>query len=235
MTLLAPDVLEAARGLSLPVLALGLLVGFVLWALGWRAHRFWIVLTTTVGAGILGLYSEPMHGMQPLVAGVLLAVAAGVMALALARLVAFVSGGVAAWLVVHAVAPAWNEPFVCFLAGGLLGVFLFRLWTMALTSLGGTLLIGYSSLCLLDNLGKLNAVALAEARPHLLTWACVAGTVMGILTQVYLERRRAAAEKVRHEQKRQQRVQQDMERRYKEQQQQRSWFGWARRPYRRAG
>jgi hypothetical protein len=234
MTLLAPDVLEAARGLSLAVTAPGLFIGLLLWATGWRGHRFWIVLTTTVLGGILGLYTEPMHGMQPLVAGVLLAVAAGVMALALARLVAFASGGAAGWLLVHTLAPTWNEPFVCFLAGGLLGVFLFRLWTMALTSLCGSLLIAYSSLCLLDGFGKLNAVELAETRPHLLNAACLTAAGVGVVAQLYLERRRAALKKARLEKERQQKFQQELERKYKLQQQQRGWWSWSRKT-RRAG
>ncbi len=234
MTLLAPDILEAARGLSLAVTGTALLVGLLLWATGWRGHRFWIVLTTTLVAGILGLYTEPMHGMQPLVAGVLLAVAAGVMALALARLVAFASGGVAGWLVVHTFAPSWNEPFVCFLAGGLLGVLLFRLWTMALTSLCGTVLIGYSSLCVLDTFGKLNAVELAETRPHLLNAVCLTTAGLGVLVQVYLERRRAARKKAQQEKEGQLKFQQELERKYKLQQQ-RGWLNWGRKPSRRAG
>jgi hypothetical protein len=236
MTLFAPDILQAACGLSVILSATGLVVGALLWALGWRWHRFWIVVATTVVAGILGLYTQPMHGMQPLVAGVLLALAAGVMALALARLVAFASGGLAAWLLVHSLAPAWNEPFVCFLAGGLLGVFLFRLWTMALTSLCGTLLLGYSCLCLLDRLGKINAIAVTESRPHLLNAACLTIAGIGIVTQLYLEQRRAAQEKAKQEKERQQKVQQEMEQKFKQQQQhQRTWWGWAKSRYRRAG
>jgi hypothetical protein len=231
MTLLAPDILDAARGLSVAMCAALLVVGLLLWSLGWRGHRFWIVLATTLAAGILGLYSEPMHGMQPMVAGVLLAFAAGFMALALARLLAFVSGGVAAWLLIHALAPSWNEPFVCFLAGGLLGVVLFRLWTMALTSLCGTLLIAYSSLCLLDRLGKLNAVALTETRPHLLNSACVAVTALGIVTQFYLDRRRAAREQDKKEKDQQRKVHQEMERQLKKN----TFWNWAKKQYRRAG
>jgi hypothetical protein len=236
MTLLAPDILEAARGLSVPVSAVGLVLGALLWALGWRAHRFWIVVATTVAAGVLGLYTEPVHNLQPLVAAVLLAIAAGMMALALARLVAFASGGVAAWLAVHALAPNWNEPFVCFLAGGLLAVVLFRLWTMALTSLGGTLLLSYSGLCLADRLGKLDAIALTETKPHLLNAACIALMVLGVLTQLYLEGRRAAQQKASQEKEKQQKVQLEMERKLKQQQaQERTWWGWAKKHYRRAG
>src|SRR5260370_1371229 len=71
MQLLAPDILSEARELSLPLVLTGLGVGLMIWLLGWQAHRFWLVLVTTVGAGVFGLYSGPANGTQPLVAGVL--------------------------------------------------------------------------------------------------------------------------------------------------------------------
>src|SRR5947209_5680609 len=55
MQLLAPDILKAAQGLSPALSCLGVGVGVSMWLLGWRSHRFWIVLFTTVVAGILGL------------------------------------------------------------------------------------------------------------------------------------------------------------------------------------
>src|SRR5205085_3044818 len=96
-------------------------------------------------AGIFGLLSPPAGRLPPLVLGLLLAVAAGVLALALVRVVAFAAGGAAAWLAVHTFAPpAWDEPLVCFIVGGLAGLLLFRVWTMVLTSFAGTLLMSYS-------------------------------------------------------------------------------------------
>ena len=71
----------------------GIAVGLLLWLFGWWGHKFWIVLATTVVAGIAGLSSARSAGVQPFVAGLLLAVAAGLMALALARLMAFIGGG----------------------------------------------------------------------------------------------------------------------------------------------
>src|SRR5947209_6500502 len=89
MQLLAPDILEDARGISVGVSVTVLAIGLLIWLFGWRGHRFWIVLATTVAAGLLGLHAAPMYKSQPIVAGLLLAVAAGAMALALIRLVAF--------------------------------------------------------------------------------------------------------------------------------------------------
>src|SRR5437588_12030549 len=97
MQMLAPDILSEARGLSVAVSGTGLAVGLALWLLGGRGHRFWVVLVTTVAAGVIGLQSGAAYGVQPMVAGLLAAVAAGAMALALMRVVAFVAGGLVAW------------------------------------------------------------------------------------------------------------------------------------------
>jgi hypothetical protein len=190
MSLLAPDILEIARGLSLGADVSALVLGLLLWVYGWRGHRFWIVLAATVSAGILGLRLGPAYGTSEVAAGLLLAIAAGVLALALARVVVFAAAGVAGWAVVHALVPAWNEQLVCFLVCGLIGLLLFRLWTMALTSFGGALLIGYSCLCLLEQFAKLNVVGLAETQAVWLNWACGGLTLLGMLVQFYLERRR---------------------------------------------
>jgi hypothetical protein len=189
MQLLAPDIVAEARELSLPVLFAGLALGLFLWILGSRFHRFWLVLGTTLVAGVMGLYSGATFGVQPLVAGLLLAIAAGALALALIRVVAFAAGGVTGWVVLHSLAPTWNEPLVTFLAGGLLGLMLFRLWIMVLTSLGGTLLVGYSSLCLADQLGKLDAVSWCQEQVSLLNIACGGVVLLGMLFQFLIDRR----------------------------------------------
>ncbi len=190
MQLIAPDILSDARSLSHGLLAAGLATGLLLWLLGWWGHRFWIVLIATAGAGIYGLQAGPDFGVQRLVAGLLLAVSAGVLALTLVRLFAYAAGGLAAWMIVHALAPLWNQPLLCFLIGGLVGLFLFRFWTMALTSFLGTLLLLYSSLSLADKMGNLDAVSWAEGQGMLLNWLCGLVAVAGFIIQLLLERRR---------------------------------------------
>jgi len=192
MQLVATDIVSDARALSAGLSAAGLAIGLALWLTGWWGHRFWIVLAATVLAGIFGLLSSPAHQVQPLIVGLLLAVAAGVLALSLVRLVAFAAGGAAVWLAVHAVAPPpWDDVLICFLAGGLVGLLLFRLWMIVLTSFAGTLLMAYSGLCLGDRLGKLDAVEWTETRALLLNWLCVGITLLGLVVQLFLERRRA--------------------------------------------
>ena len=73
------------KALSVGLCATGLVVGLALWLFGWWSHRFWVVLTTTVLAGVFGLYEAAMFRTHPLVAALLLAVAAGLLALALIR------------------------------------------------------------------------------------------------------------------------------------------------------
>ena len=190
MHLVSPDILADARGLSVAVCAAGLALGLVLWLLGGRAHRFWLVLLTTLAAGVYGLSVGEIFGVQPLVAGLLMGVAAGALALSLVRLMAFVAGGVAACLVAERLTPGWDEPFVFFFVGGFLGLALVRYWMVALSSLAGTLLMAYSGLCLLDTLGRLDAVTWSAGRPRLLDWACGGVTLLGVVVQLALERRR---------------------------------------------
>ena len=190
MHLVSPDMLADGRGLSAAVCAAGLVLGLTLWLLGGRAHRFWLVLLTTLTAGVYGLSIGEAFSVQPLVAGLLMAVAAGALALSLVRLMAFLAGGVAACLLAERLTPGWDEPFVFFFVGGFLGLSLVRYWMMALSSLAGTLLMTYCGLWLLDTLGRLDAVAWSADRPRLLDWACGGVALLGLLVQFTLDRRR---------------------------------------------
>ena len=190
MVLVAPDILNEVRQLPWIVLAVGVAVGLLLWLFGGRGHRFWLVLALTVAGGVVGLRFGAAYEVQPLVAGLLLAVTAGALALALLRVLLFLAGGAACVALAHAVAPSLDEPAVCFLVGGLLGVLLYKVWVSALSSLAGTLLIAYSILGILNKAHLFDAVAWADQQTPLLTWACGALAVLGLLAQVLLERRR---------------------------------------------
>jgi MFS family permease len=211
MTLLAPDVLEEARQLSPLVSGLALAVGLLLWLLGGWAHRFWLVLATTLVAGLFGLRFGPEYGMQPLVAGLLLAVAAGALALSLVRVLVFVAVGLAAVALAGAVAPSWDEPLTCFLAGGLLGIFLFQFWLTVLASAAGTLLMAYAGLCLASQLGRADVVSWAVRNAPLLNWCCAATAVCGVLMQYLLQSRHAR--KLRRKAERDARARQEEEER----------------------
>jgi hypothetical protein len=194
MNLVAPDILADGQGLSAPVCGAGLALGFFLWLLGGWGQRFWLVLVATLSAGVYGLSVGERYGVQPLVAGLLLAVAAGALALSLVRVAAFAAGGVLACAAARHLAPGWQEPFVFFFIGGFLSLFLVRLLLLAVTSLAGALLMAYSGLWLLDTAGRLDAVAWAARHQPLLDWACCGVATLGFLTQVLWGRRRSSAD-----------------------------------------
>src|SRR4051794_26945070 len=106
MQLVAPDILADACGLSPGLIIAGMVLGLALWLFGWSCHRFWIVLITTVLAGVYGLYDSAIFRAQPLAAAVLLAFAGGLLALALVRLLAFFAGGMVGLLAARAVFPS---------------------------------------------------------------------------------------------------------------------------------
>src|SRR5262245_40861992 len=83
MEVVAPDIVAEVNTLSIGLCAAGLVVGLALWLFGWWSHRFWVVLTITLLAGVYGLYEAPTWRVQPLLTAVLLALAAGLVGLAL--------------------------------------------------------------------------------------------------------------------------------------------------------
>jgi hypothetical protein len=249
MQLIAPDILIEVRGLSLAVCAIGLAFGLCLWLLGWWGHRFWIVLCTTVMGGIVGLTcalggaGEPLQSLgsaaigtrQPFVAALLLAVSAGMLSLALSRVFAFAAGGIAAWLVVRSAMPGWDEPLLCFLVGGLLGLFLFKAWWMALTSLAGTLVMGYSVLGMLDGMGKLDALVWADRRALVLNWACAGVALFGWLIQFFMERWRANRQRQLDHQAELKEAQDELKERFKRRAAGHRWWRWGKEPAKPAG
>ncbi len=184
MQLIFPDVLTAARGLSPGAAGFLLLVGFLLWAVGWRWHRFWVVFGITLTAGLVGLTVGQSTGGQVMVVGVLLAVAAGMLALELARILAFVTGGVAAWAAAQAVLPQVQELWAVFLSGGLIGVVLYQLWTMLTTSFLGVLVAWHAAFVLAEQFVKgFDAAKWVGAHTAALNGAVVVVVLLGVLVQ----------------------------------------------------
>ena len=183
MFLLNPDVIADARGLSVGAAGFLLFVGFLLWAFGWRWHRFWVVFSITLAAGILGLGAGQNAGVQILVVGVLCAVAAGMLALELARILAFVTGGVAAWVAATMVAPGAQELWAVFLCGGLLGVVLYKLWTMIAMSLLGILISWHTLAVMAESAIGFDGAKWAAENAAALNGAVVVGTLLGVFVQ----------------------------------------------------
>ncbi len=184
MQLIAPDILAEARGLTGAMAGTICVLGIALWLFGWRWHRFWIVAGITLAAGLIGLNAgRTSGGTQVMAVGILLAVAAGLLALELAKVLAFVAGGCGAWLAVQWVLPQAQELWAVFLCGGLFGLLLYRLWTMVLTSLIGTLLAGHAGVLLLEQAIRFDAVAWVSAHVPALNGAVVGLVVLGVLLQ----------------------------------------------------
>lgn len=188
MTLICPDVLAEARGLSAGASGFLLFVGFLLWAFGWRWHRFWVVFAITLTAGLLGISAGKSAGSQVLVVGVLLAVSAGMLALELAKILAFVTGGIVAWVATEAMFPQAQELWAMFLCGGLLGVALYRVWTMVATSLIGILLCWHSLLVMAESLFGLDGAKLAAENNVALNSGVIGASLLGVVVQAYTGR-----------------------------------------------
>ncbi|HSQ58229.1 MAG TPA: hypothetical protein VLM40_21065 [Gemmata sp.] len=185
MQLIAPDILAEARGITTAMLGTIFVLGIALWLFGWRWHRFWIVAGITLSAGLLGLNAGRTNGgTQIMAVGILIAVAAGMMALELAKVFAFIAGGCGAWLAVQWVFPQAQELWAVFLSGGIFGLIMYRIWTMLLTSLAGVLLAGHAALLLLEGPLSFNAVKWVMANVVALNGVAVGLTVLGILLQV---------------------------------------------------
>src|SRR5438067_7269070 len=101
------EIVTAGQGLSVVACGVGLGVGGFLWLLGGLGYRFWVVLLITLTAGVYGLSIGEAFGVQPLVSALLLAIAGGVLALALARAGAFLAGGIAVCVMAEWTVPGW--------------------------------------------------------------------------------------------------------------------------------
>lgn len=190
MHLISPDILTEAHGLSFPFTAGGMAIGILLWLFGWRWHRFWVVLFTTVIAGIYGLTLPQAGGPKTFAIGLLLAVTAGLLAIDLSRFIAFASSGLGCWYIVHMIVPAFREPLICFLAGGILGILLYRLQLMLLSSFVGAVIACYCVMLLMETLTKDAFVAADWARGHsvALNIGMIVLALAGMAVQGQLER-----------------------------------------------
>jgi MFS family permease len=191
MQMVSPELIADLCGLSLGLLLAGVVVGFVLWLFGWKSHRFWVVLLATIAAGVYGLQEAAVFKTSPLVAALLLAVAAGILALALLRLFAFGAGGLTGLIVVQAAAPTLDQPLIVFIVSGLVSLILFRWFLMALTSVGGAVLLCHAGLALFHQSGTFDAAGWAEQSAALLSWICLLAALTGFVFQFLMNRRAA--------------------------------------------
>ena len=191
MVFIATDILADVCGLSLGLIVALVPIGLLLWLLGWWSHRFWIVLAATVTAGIFGLLEATTWQVQPIVVAVLLAIAAGVLALALVRVITFAAGGMAGVYLVLLAFPTFQQHIICFLISGLVCLLLFRWFFMLLTAVFGAALLAYGVLALVHYREWVDAVAWSEENATLLTVLCGGGALFGFAFQFFFDRWRA--------------------------------------------
>src|SRR5438477_8634032 len=192
MFLIAPDLYVEVSRLSGGACMIGLGLGVFIWLTGWWQHRFWLVASLTTTAGIFGLQQGRAAGVQPLVCGLLAALAAGLIAMELSKVLAYAGGGLAASLIARAYLPT-ADPLLAFLAGGLLGIVMFRLWMLALTSFLGTLLATCCGLALGTQMLLLDGPVLVQQKSTVLNSFVGGGTLLGILIQGRLDAWRAGS------------------------------------------
>lgn len=184
MQLIAPDILAEARGLTEAMSGTLCVLGIALWLFGWRWHRFWIVAGITLAAGLIGLNAgRASGGTQIMAIGILLAISAGMMALELAKVLAFVAAGCGAWVAAQWVFPQAQELWAVFLSGGIFGLLLYRVWTMLLTSVSGVLLAGHAGILLCEPVLRFNGDDWVAANQAAVNGGVVGLVVLGILLQ----------------------------------------------------
>jgi hypothetical protein len=187
MQLLAPDLLVDMRELPLAALLVVTLLGLAVWATGWWTHRFWIALGATLTAGIVGLRMGHEIGLQPIVAGLLAAVGAGCVGLALGRIVVFSVYGLAGWYLVHQVGPQFEVPLACFLVGGLVSVLFYRFSVMLLSSAVGAILLTYGGLILAEQFVHFDAVRwVGEQQAHMVNGGFGILVILGLAAQHFV-------------------------------------------------
>jgi hypothetical protein len=118
----------------------------------------------------------------------LLALAAGLLALALVRLFAFLAGGVAGLVTIQALAPGLDQPLIAFLVSGLVGLLLFRYCVMLITSLIGVTILSYAGAALVQRQGRFDIATWLEQSASLANGVLLLGTGLGFLVQLYLNR-----------------------------------------------
>ena len=199
MYLIATDILTDLCKLSLGLILALLPVGLLLWLLGWWSHRFWIVLMTTVTAGVVGLLEATAWRAQPILVAVLLAIAAGVLALALVRVVTFVAGGLAGLYFLLFAFPDFQHHAMAFLVSGLVSLLLFRWFFMAATGLLGAALLTYGVLALMHYHEMTDAVVWSDDNATLLNVLTGGLALFGLVFQFFFDRWRIRRRRERDE------------------------------------
>jgi hypothetical protein len=190
MQVLSPDVF--ADLLELPLAALGIIaaLGAAIALIGWRWHRFWLTITVSLISGLIGIRQAPVWGIeQPIMAGVLLATAAGCLALSLARVGMFLAYGLTIWYAMKRFAPPYAIPAICICAGGLFSVLFYRFCVALLTAAFGSLLLCYGGLAFAQQKNIFSVSSVIQEQPLIASAIWAGLTFFTLSLQLYFWRR----------------------------------------------
>src|SRR4051794_34175975 len=190
MQVLAPDVLTDLLDLPVAALAACLVVGLGLALTGWVWHRFWLTICVSLISGLVGLRQAAAWGIgQPVLAGALLAAAAGGLALSLARVGLFIGYGLGSWYAMKRFAPAYAVPAICICCGGLFSVLFYRFCVVLLTAAVGSTLVCYAGLALAHQQRWVAALPWLQEQPLLAHGLWGGMMFVTLLFQLYCWRR----------------------------------------------
>jgi len=190
MQLLAPDVLTDLIDLPAAGLVALVVIGLALALTGWVWHRFWLTISVSLISGLVGVRQAAAWGIdQPVVAGALLAAAAGCLALSLARVGLFIGYGLGCWYAMQRFAPAYAVPAICICVGGIFSVLFYRFCVVLLTAALGSVLLCYGGLALLHQQKTLSAVQFLMDQSLLAHGLWGAATFLTLMLQLYFWRR----------------------------------------------
>lgn len=151
MEILSAEIVTDILELPMPALLAMMSTGLLLAITGWKWHRFWLTLCVSLIAGLIGMRQASAWGIsQPVVSGVLLAAAAGCLALSLSRVGLFLAYGLACWYTMKRLAPPYAIPAICICAGGLFSALFYRFCVVLLTSAIGSVVLCYGAIAYVE-------------------------------------------------------------------------------------
>jgi hypothetical protein len=184
------EVLQAARGMSVAMLSTWLALGLAVWLFGWRWHRFWITSAAVIAAAAITWQCGNIWTQTPpVIAVIVVALAAAVVAVELARLVVFVLGGAILLYLTSQHLPEFHDTWLAFPLGGLVAVLLFRLGWIIITSLLGTLIATHAILLLVEPIATFDSVQWSRDNSLSIHIGMCIWIIVGITGQIWMNRR----------------------------------------------
>ncbi len=182
------EVLQAARGMSEAMLGTWLTMGLALWLFGWRWHRFWITWAAAFAAAAI-TWHWGSHWTQtpPLISAVVVGLAVAWIAMELARLLVFGSGGIALWYLASQLFPDFHDVWLAFPLGGLISVLLFRIGWILVTSLLGTWIAVHAVLLLIETASTFDCVQWVDNNSILIHIGMGFWILLGIICQLLID------------------------------------------------